>query len=50
MSENAKDIKILGDCSLTIEGSLEKTVSIMNSTADVISSLSENSIKNAGSV
>ncbi|MGE4400028.1 MAG: methyl-accepting chemotaxis protein [Campylobacterales bacterium] len=50
MSENAEDIKRLGDCSLAIEGSLEKTVSIMNSTVDVISSLTENSIKNAGSV
>lgn len=50
MSENAEDIKKLGDCSLAIEGSLEKTVSIMNSTVEVISSLTENSIKNASSV
>ncbi len=47
MSNNAEDIKKLGESSVSIEAGIEKTVEIMTNTVSVISDLTENSIKNA---
>jgi len=50
MSENAEDIKSLGNNSVEIEESIEKTVEIMHATVETISSLTESSVTNANQI
>ncbi len=50
MNENAKDIRSLGNNSIEIEESIEKTVEIMHSTVETISELSESSSANANQI
>jgi methyl-accepting chemotaxis protein len=50
MGANAEEIKMLGDSSLVIDGSIEKTVEIMNGTVNDISRLAERSANNAQSM
>ncbi len=50
MNENAEEIKSLGNNSIEIEDSIEKTVEIMHGTVETISSLTESSITNANQI